>query len=99
MIQIIGERVKSRAEYLKLVKLADPDIYINEATNQQTTTLAEEQAKLLVGVYGRLTSCVFDISAMIDLLTKDDQSVAMKEMLAHVLAFSLAYTKTQTLTV
>ncbi len=99
LIQIIGERVKSRAEYLKLVKLADPDIYINEAPNQQTTTLAEEQAKLLVGVYGRLTSCVFDISAMIDLLTKDDQSVAMKEMLAHVLAFSLAYTKTQTLTV
>ena len=42
LIQIVGERVKSRVEYLKLVKMADPDIYISEASNQQPITLAEE---------------------------------------------------------
>jgi hypothetical protein len=93
LIEVIDTQVKSRADYLKLVKSADPDVVI---LDQQLTTsvLAEEQAKLLVGVFGSLTSCVFDISAVTDLLTKEDQPPHLKEMLAHVLAFSLAYIKT-----
>jgi hypothetical protein len=54
--------------------------------------LAEEQAKLLIGVFGKLTSCVFDISAIIDLIASEDQP--HKEMLAYMLAYSLAYIKT-----
>jgi hypothetical protein len=75
------------------VKQNDPDVIIAEVSTK--TVLAEEQAKLLVCVFGRLTSVVFDVNAIIELLSKDDQS--NKEILAHVLACSLAYIKTQTL--
>ena len=82
---------------MMLVKQADPDVFVLDEPVK--TVLAEEQAKLLVGVFGRLTSVVFDINAIIELVSKEDQPIKTKEILAHVLACSLAYIKTQTLTV
>jgi len=93
LIKVINEQVKSRVDYLKLVKLADPDVVIIDP-HPTTQVLAEEQAKILVGVFGRLTSCVFDIGSVTDLMTREDQPNHLKEMFAHVLAFSLAYIKT-----
>jgi hypothetical protein len=46
-----------------------------------------------------LTSVVFDISAITELLVKEDQPPKLKELLGHILACSLAYMKMQTLTV
>lgn len=69
--------VKSRREYLQSVRENDPSIVIVdhqllEGEQQNESSLADEQAKLLVGVFGKLTSVVFDISTICELLAKED---------------------------
>lgn len=79
---------------MTLVKQADPDVVIVEPTAAtQKHNLAEEQARLLVGVFGRLTSVVFDVDAITDLMNKEDQPAALKELLAHTLVCSLVHIK------
>jgi hypothetical protein len=34
--------------------------------------LAEEKAKIIVGVFGRMTSIVFDVNAITELIVKED---------------------------
>jgi hypothetical protein len=55
------------------VKENDPSIVIVdeqhiEGEQLSESTLADEQGKLLVGVFGKLTSVVFDINTICELL-------------------------------
>jgi hypothetical protein len=46
-----------------------------------------------VGVFGKLTSVVFDISTICELLAKEDLDYTLKTILAHTLRPSLAFIK------
>jgi hypothetical protein len=75
--------------------MTSPDLIIEEPHDvmmaTSTPAVAEEQARLTIGVFGRTSSIVFDIGSIIDLLQRDDQE--HKEVLAHLLACSFAYIK------
>ena len=58
---------------MQAVRENDPTIVIVdqqllEGEEKSETTLADEQSKLLVGVFGKLTSVVFDVSSICELL-------------------------------
>lgn len=60
---------------MQAIKLNDSSLVIpedtflnNQADGNSCTTLADEQGKILVGVFGKLTSVVFDVSSICELL-------------------------------
>lgn len=77
------------------------DVVIDEAANlsldQSYSSVHEEQAKLLVGVFGKLTSVVYDVNSICDLFKKRDQSKETKVVLAHTLSASLTSIRTNIL--
>jgi hypothetical protein len=82
-----------------MVKMMGPDVVIVEKephsilAAKSRMTLAEEQARMLIAVFGQLTSVVFETRSIRDLFIREGQSDEFKELLAHALTLSLAYQK------
>jgi len=93
--------VKSRKEYLDYLKEFHSDVVIDDSakisTDQSNNSVQEEQAKLLIGVFGKLTSAVYDVNSICDLFKKREQTKETKVVLAHALSASLANIRTNVL--
>lgn len=50
-----------------MVKGADPDVVIVDQQQPTTEVLSEEQARIIVGVFGKFSSVVFDCESIVDM--------------------------------
>ncbi len=68
--QLIDKHLVSRKDYILMIKQSAPDLVIFEKqpnsllAAESNMSLAEERARLLVYVFGKITSVVFDINSL-----------------------------------
>jgi hypothetical protein len=67
--QLITKHVVSRKDYVLMIKQSAPDlVFVDRQPNsllvaESEMSLAEERARLLVYIFGKITSVVFDINS------------------------------------
>jgi hypothetical protein len=67
---LIAKHLVSRKDYVLMIKQSAPDLVIFEKqpnsilAAESNMSLAEERARLLVYVFGKITSVVFDINSL-----------------------------------
>ena len=101
LFSLVKKHIISRAEYKQIIKQLNPDIHIIEEEElsllkqeqKPIVTEPQEKATILVRVFGRKTSVLFDVQTLTDMFTADSQSDEMKEMIAQTIFISLATIK------
>jgi hypothetical protein len=62
---------------------------------QRKVTVPEELAQILVAIFGRKTSVVFDMAAVLEIIAQESTSVDDRELLAHTMFLAIASAKQQ----
>jgi hypothetical protein len=97
----VKKHIISRAEYKQIIKQLNPGIQIVEEEElsllkqeqKPIVTEPQEKATILVRVFGRKTSVLFDVQTLTEMFTADNQSDEMKEMISQTIFIALATIK------
>lgn len=63
--------------------------------SQRKISVPEELAHILVAIFGKKTSVVFDMAAILEVISLESTSVDDRELLAHTMFLAVASAKQQ----
>lgn len=100
LLRMLKANIMSHDEFLQMVRRLNPSqVPVREESvlkrivgvSQRQVSVHEEIAHILVAIFGRKTSVVFDTSALCEIFAQT--TAADKEMVAHTIFLSLAMIK------
>ena len=104
LFDLVRKHIVSRDDYMKIIKQLNPEVHIIEENPMEPismlrqdkkpfVSLSEEKARILVRVFGRKTSVLYDVKSLSEMLSAENQSDQMREMIAQTIFISMASIK------
>ncbi len=98
LVRIFENDVQTRSQYLKQINKPEDEESLPKVPNMNQSEVSkifeqdsEERAALLFETFQRLTSVVFDLQSLTQLLHREDLSLSTHSTLAHLLFNSLLH--------
>ena len=85
LFDLVRKHIVSREDYMKIIKQLNPEVQIIEENPMEPISmlrqerkplvlLSEEKARILVRVFGRKTSVLYDVKSLSEMLSAENQS-------------------------